>query len=313
MFKPADKSELNQVSLTGLRGIVLLGLLIEAPRSLKEIREIFTDLNIFEPEHSDDILRIDINTLKASGCEITKANAKTGFKYRLLKHPFSLNILKDEIHVIKKAYKKIKDSSNIELILKYDELFKKLAEYIDDSEAKETLRGLSVLKTFDTEFIQDLIEDCRQNRTLRLSYRTPQAKDDSQKEVCAHRIAHRIVFQNDKIYLYGFDLIRKKSVVLNIKRIGAILARFSGSSKVEIEYTTVKFFLKNFGVTGIEENEVILENRDDGYIIEGRYYNDFLAAQRILSFGANCTVLEPQEFREKIIQKLINMRNVYNE
>ena len=62
-----------------------------------------------------------------------------------------------------------------------------------------------------------------------------------------------------------------------------------------------------------EENEVILENRDDGYIIEGRYYNDFLAAQRILSFGANCTVLEPQEFREKIIQKLINMRNVYNE
>jgi len=307
LFKPADKSELNQVSLTGLRGIVLLGLLIEAPRSLKEIREIFTDLNIFEPEHSDDILRIDINTLKASGCEITKANAKTGFKYRLLKHPFSLNILKDEIHVIKKAYKKIKDSSNIELILKYDELFKKLAEYIDDSEAKETLRGLSVLKTFDTEFIQDLIEDCRQNRTLRLSYRTPQAKDE--KEVCAHRI----VFQNDKIYLYGFDLIRKKSVVLNIKRIGAILARFSGSSKVEIEYTTVKFFLKNFGVTGIEENEVILENRDDGYIIEGRYYNDFLAAQRILSFGANCTVLEPKEFREKIIQKLINMRNVYNE
>ena len=64
MFKPADKSELNQVSLTGLRGIVLLGLLIEAPRSLKEIREIFTELNIFEPEHSDDILRIDINTLK---------------------------------------------------------------------------------------------------------------------------------------------------------------------------------------------------------------------------------------------------------
>ena len=155
MFKPADKSELNQVSLTGLRGIVLLGLLIEAPRSLKEIREIFTELNIFEPEHSDDILRIDINTLKASGCEITKANAKTGFKYRLLKHPFSLNILKDEINVIKKAYKKIKDSSNIELILKYDELFKKLAEYIDDSEAKETLRGLSVLKTFDTEYIQE--------------------------------------------------------------------------------------------------------------------------------------------------------------
>ena len=56
-----------------------------------------------------------------------------------------------------------------------------------------------------------------------------------------------------------------------------------------------------------------MEKRDDVYVIEGRYYNDFLAAQRILSFGANCTVLEPQEFRETIIQKLKNMRNVYNE
>lgn len=309
MFKPADKSVLGHVSLTGLRGLVVLGLLIEAPRTLKEIREILIGLNILEPRHSDDILRIDINTLKASGCEITKANARTNFKYILLKRPFSLKISEAEIHLIKRAYQKIKDSCNIELILKYDGLFRKLAEYVDDLEIKEALCGLSVLKTFDIEFIKELMEDCRQNRTLRLSYRTPQARDETQKEISLNRI----VFRNDKIYLYAYDLRRKKPVVLNIQRIGSILAKFTGGSKVEIEYTTVKFFLKSFGVTGKEENEVILETRDDGYIIEGKYYNDFLATQRILSFGANCTVLEPQEFREKIIQKLKNMRKVYDE
>ena len=51
---------------------------------------------------------------------------------------------------------------------------------------------------------------------------------------------------------------------------------------------------------------------ENGFIVEGKYYNEFLAAQRILSFGSACTVLEPQDFREKIIQKLKSMRNNYN-
>ena len=65
--------DINQVSLTGVRGIVLLALLIDAPRSLQEIRQAYLNLKIMEPEHSDDIIRIDINTLKASGCDITRA------------------------------------------------------------------------------------------------------------------------------------------------------------------------------------------------------------------------------------------------
>lgn len=309
MFKPANKSELSQISLTGMRAIILIGLLIEAPRSLDEIKSIFINLNIMEPEHSDDILRIDLNTLRAMGCDITKANAKTGFKYILVKHPFSLDIQPEEISVIKKAYKKIKDTSNIELILKYDELFKKLADYIGDNEVKEALYGLSVVKSYDTNFIKSLIEDCRFNRTLKLIYQKPSANEDSEKKVSAQKL----VFENDKIYLYGFDLIKNKSIILNIKRIKSIIGKYESCGKVEIEYITVKFFLKNFGVLDIEENEKIIETCDDGYIVQGTYYNDFLAVQRILSFGSNCTVLEPENFREKIIQKLKSMRNVYND
>ena len=101
MFKPAEKAELNQISLTGMRGLVIIGLLMEAPRTLEEIRAKLIELNILEQEHSNDILRIDLNTLRAMGCEITHANAKTNFKYVLLKHPFSLNITEEEIGTIK--------------------------------------------------------------------------------------------------------------------------------------------------------------------------------------------------------------------
>ena len=106
MFKIAEKEELSQISLTGVRSLLLLWLLIKSPRTLDEIRDEFIKLNIMEPSHSNDILRIDLNTLRAMGCEITHATAKSGFKYILKKHPFSLNITSEEILLLKKVYKK---------------------------------------------------------------------------------------------------------------------------------------------------------------------------------------------------------------
>lgn len=308
MLKPAEKTELNQISLTGMRAIVLLGLLIKAPRTMEEIREKFIGLNIMEPEHSDDILRIDINTLRIMGCDITRANIKTGYKYILLNHPFSLTITDEEFKVIKKAYKRIKESANIKLILEYHELFKKIAEYINDEETCEILLGLSVLKSFDTEFIKELLEDCELNKVLQLSYRTPDSKKNSIKNISAQKL----VFENDKIYLYGFDLDNNKSIVLNIKRIVSVLGRAKGAGNIEVKSRKVKFFLKNFGITRLEDNETILETNDKGFVVEGEYYNDFIAIQRILSFGSDGIVIEPEDFKLNIIEKLKLMRGVYN-
>lgn len=307
MFKPVDKTQINQVSLTGVRAIVVAGLLIEAPRSLAEIQEEFIRLNLMEKGQTTDIIRIDMNTLKSMNCIITRADCKTGYKYHLLRHPFSLNIKKEEMDVIKRAFKKIKNNAGIDLLLKYDELFKKISTYADP-ETKEAFYGLSILKEFNADRIRELNEDCKNKRTLKLEYHTPSAKKSSEKNI----VAQKLVFQNDSIYLYGFDLDKKKSVVLNVKRILSIISRLSDGNGIELEMIKVKFFLKKCDTIEVEENEQIIETLEDGCIIEGKYYNDFLAIQRILSFGANCTVLEPQEFKETIIEKLKNMRDVYN-
>ena len=127
-----------------------------------------------------------------------------------------------------------------------------------------------------------------------------------------HILAQKLVFENDKIYLYGFDLDNNQSIVLNIKRITSVLNREEGQGSVEIKTRKVKFFLKNFGITRIEDDENILETNDKGYVVEGVYYNDFIAMQRILSFGSECTVLEPEDFRIDIVEKLKLMRGVYN-
>lgn len=309
MFKYiADKISVNQLSLTGLRALILLKFLMEAPRTFKEIKEHYVEYSLMEANSPDDIIRIDINTLREMDCEITRADIKTNYRYTLLNHPFALDIKPEEINILKRAYKKIKEKSNIVLLLKYDELFKKLADHVADEDLREKLYGISVLKKYDTFMIYSLLDDCKKHRVLKMLYRNPASKKDSEKEICAQKL----VFQNDKIYLYGYDYSISQSIILNIKRIKSILSRALGGDGINPNACQVKFILKNHTSDELEENETVLETLENGLIVVGDYYNEFVAVQRILSFGANCTVLESEEFKQKIIQKLKNIRENYN-
>ena len=127
MLKLSDKLEINQISLTGIRSLVILGLLIVGPHSLAEIRQKMIAYNIMDDENSDDILRIDMNTLKEIGCEISRADTKNDGKYFLINHPFALKLCDEDIKNFKKVYKLIKAQENLSQMLKYDEFFRKIA------------------------------------------------------------------------------------------------------------------------------------------------------------------------------------------
>lgn len=307
MFKTADKSDLNQISLTGIRAIVLLGLLIIKPRTLEEIRRAFIEFNIMEESHSNDIIRIDINTIKSIGCEVSRADSKTNYQYVLLKHPFSLKFEEDEIKVLKRVYSKIKNSCTLDMLIEYDNLFKKIASYVYDEDIKEMILGISVLKNYDMEKINSLIEDCNKNKVLELIYKNPTTKNPYNKEV----VALSVEFRNEKIYLHCFDKFKKENIVLNFKRIKKILSKKDNDSIIETKGVKVKFLLKDLSKINLEKKEEIIEQTEDGYIIEGVYYNKFIATQRIMSFGSNCIVYEPVEFKNNIIEKLKEMRNIY--
>lgn len=304
----ANRSELSQISLTGLRSLVLLELLMKAPRSLEEIRNAFIECKIMGDENSDDILRIDLNTLRSVGCEISRSCKRTNSKHILLKHPFAITFNKEEVNVLKRAYKKLVSKLSLETIIEYDLLFKKLADNVMDDDIKQQLLGISSLNAYDSELLKDLLADCKQNRELVLEYKTPASKNSSQKVV----IAKEIALQNDKFYLHCIDKNSKDALSLNIKRILNVISRNDNNDGVETKQVVIKFKLKDFGVTGLDKQEEILEITDNGYIIEGRYHNEFLATQRILSFGSNCTVIEPSDFKEKIIELIKQIREIYN-
>ena len=308
MIKVAEKNELTQVSLTGIRSIVLLGLLIIAPRSLEEIRKIFLQYNIIDESSSNDILRIDINTLKYMGCEISRASAKTDFKYVLGNHPFSLNVTLEEIKLIKRFYKIVKKTADIPKLLVYDDFFKKIAKFISN-ENKEAFLGISVLKHFDIKLIKSLLRDCDEKALLTLDYISP----DNQFVLTKKIAAKSLEFRNDKIYLHGFDIEKNKWIILNLKRIQSIWGKNKNNGDYIENKICTRFMLKSIYNNTLEDNEKVIDKIGNNCIVEGVYFNKFLCIQRRLSFGANCTVLEPLEIKNKIIELLQEMRKIYEQ
>ena len=308
MIKVAEKNELTQVSLTGIRSIVLLGLLIIAPRSLEEIRKIFLQYNIIDESSSNDILRIDINTLKYMGCEISRASAKTDFKYVLGNHPFSLNVTLEEIKLIKRFYKIVKKTADIPKLLVYDDFFKKIAKFISN-ENKEAFLGISVLKHFDIKLIKSLLRDCDEKALLTLDYISP----DNQFVLTKKIAAKSLEFRNDKIYLHGFDIEKNKWIILNLKRIQSIWGKNKNNGDYIENKICTRFMLKSIYNNTLEDNEKVIDKIGNNCIVEGVYFNKFLCIQRMLSFCANCTVLEPLEIKNKIIELLQEMRKIYEQ
>lgn len=309
LIDKASKEDLSQISLTGIRSLVLLGLLAKAPRSLKEIRDAFIKYNIMDEDNSDDILRIDINTLKSMGCEISRADHRTNNKYVLLNHPFKINFSKEEVSVLKRIFNKIKEDADVSLIMQYDELFSKIALHVSDNEIKELLLGISPLKGYKADILNELKIACEKKNLVCLLYKIPETGKEEEKNI----VAEKTVLQHNKFYLYGIDKDTGRSVYLNVKRIIEIISQNSNNEIIHKEPVVVKYHLKKFGISGLEENEMILSGDvPEGFIIEGRYHNEFLAIQRVLSLGSDCTVIEPEDFQKKIVNILKKMREIYN-
>lgn len=308
MFIPAEKLDVTQISLTGVRSLALMGLLIVAPRSFKEIKEKFIEMKILEKESSDDVLRIDLNTIKTMGCDVARPCASNGYKYIMLKHPYELEINEDDVKLLKRIYNKVKESVNLDILLNYHDLFKKLADNICDEKIKEQLLGISALKYYNIDELKQFYSDCENRKKIELIYKNTETRKESHKRIKAQKF----VFKNNKLYLYGYDLDIENPTILHYKHIKKVISRNLDENKIPTREIVVTYKLKELAYNNLDENEVLLESNEEGLIIKGTYHNDFLAMQRVLSFGAKCIVIEPLDFRKKVIDKLKLMKGVYD-
>lgn len=309
MLAQEEKIDVCQISLTGSRSLAMLGLLVKEPRSFSEIKAKFVEQKLTSSENSDDIIRIDMNTLRAIGCEISRACAKTNYKYKLLSHPFGIQITQDDVNILKRAYNIVTEDADISVLVDYHNLLDKLANSVFDEKIKEQIYGISILKRYSLNAIEEYINDCNAENVLEIKYKDA----GNNKIVYKTFIPNKINLRSGKLYIFGYDIQSKENVMVPINRIISVLSRKTNETNInQLKPVEVKFFLKNFNAAGIEEGEEILESNEDlSQIIRGKYHNEFIAVQRMLSFGPACTVLEPLDIREKVINKLLEMKEVY--
>ena len=296
----------KQVAATGARALVVLVALIESPKTFEEIREFLVDCGVANKQYSVDTIRIDINTLKTIGCKISKATKLNDYCYHLISHPFRLSVDETEIKAIRKVYKLICQTATPGKLLEFHYLFHHLSKMTDDEKTKEQLLGISILKSADISLLDALSADEKKHNKIRILYQPPN------HELCEYDITvEKLGMRSGQLYLYGYNHSINKHSFLNVSRIKKILCNiFDKNTNVGLD-TNIKFKLYSFEKYCLDENEVIIESTDDYVLIRGRYFNDFIGIQRMLGFGSDCVVIEPDNIKSEVVKKLKEMRALY--
>ena len=307
MFKFDTQCNPRQISLTGVRAIVILALLNIKPSTFEEIKEFLIESNIVTREYSIDTIRIDLNTLKYIGCDISKATKRTDNKYILRSHPFQLQLSPEEVNTLAKIYKHIYKNLSLERLLEYDNLFEKLADGVESEYTKEVLKGISVLKGLDKSLIYEVLNDAKRHSRLKILYTAGNSRDE-EYDITVEKLG----FRSDKLYIYCFNHSINKRTFLNFSRLKKVLVRSLRSENINGEDVVVEFNLRNYKDYELEETEQILSTDDNIAYIKGVYYTDFIALQRILSFGSDCVILSPSELKRVLLDRLHSMRKQYD-
>lgn len=301
------------INLTGVRLLVLFALLTESPKSAEEINSYFQENDYPKDLFSADTLRNDLNALRNAGCKISRADKSSNYKYNMLSHPLELNIDKNIANSISKMYNKYLKILPVQYLITMEDLFNTLSKYTADDEASEILKGISIIKNIDKDIIKTLANAIKRENTVLFKYKAPYIG-----LVDYEIIPDKFEINNKKLYINGYLKTYNRSSFLPVSRIVSKVTEklsFQEQDNINREIYTTIYELKNTAKFNFVENEEeqILESNSEKTIIEYKTDSFFKIAQKVLSYGPNCTVLEPEGARIMIINILLKMRECYKD
>lgn len=298
----------NLMSFTGFKSLVVFSLLLEAPRSYDEINEYFKNHEFIKEPVSIDTLRVYLTSLRMVGCEIVRTRKAEGGKYKIISHPFELNVTDDQIKSLVKVYKAV--SKNIELyeLIILEKFLRKVSRLINNPDLISAIDKMSLFSGVDLELAEQLIRYCNNKDQIVFLYNSPKS---GEKEI--EIITDKVELNNNKLYLYGTGLEYNQYGYFPISRIKSVLTvRMFKSDVTNIKNLTVGYELNiNPNEVKLTDEEKLVDIKDGKLLIESTSSNPFIIKQRVLSFGTRCKVLYPVSFRNEIVDTLKKMREGY--
>jgi len=313
-FKNKDSfKELDNISITGYRIIEILKLLMQHPCSEKDINYQFLNNPLVARSLSKDTICIYINTLRSIGCNISRPSKYNEFKYILKFHPFTLQITNEELQGLIDIRNYISTFNDWKLMLEINHLYRSIIYKIDDSlpdrnKIDELTNHSSYLSDNSLDILAQLNKYCLEKRSLVLNYVSPNSGEKNIEIIADH-----VFFENDYFYIWCINSKLEEEQYLRIDRIKKISEIKEKNEKYKRKSKIVKYSLKGISASTYCpcENEKILEKNDDYILIEATSTNKFKCLQKLLQYGPDCTILEPDSIKRELTEKLDLILCVY--
>lgn len=299
----------NLMSFSAFKAIYIFALLMEGPKTYKDIMSAIESQEYINETISSDTVRIYFNSLRKVGCEIKRVYAKRKAHYYIEKHPFELNISDSEIESIIKIYKAISNSIDLSDYFALTSFFEKIEPYILNQDLKEKLQNISPLSNIDMSLIKDLQNYAKNNNEIAIKY-----KSSSENPKVINIIPDKLYINNGKLYISGYNSEYENYGSFLVSKILKIVsASIENSSKINTPTLAVKYeILKNDMTKFVPiEGETILSENNEKILVEIVSKNKFVITQRILSHTNKCKVISPKEYKDEIVSHLKQMKEAY--
>lgn len=257
---------------------------------------------------SVDSLEIYLNTLRKLGL-IIKSPTKNNKTYQLIGNFDFLNFDDEEFEMLIKIKKILAKKSSYSEVMTFNSLLCKLMKFVDKKSAQK-LYDIVGLKPFGVEFhekilaLESLIND---KKTILLTYNSPNSNKNYFKV-----LPQKIKLQNNKLYFCCYDFSLKEVRNLLVERI--LEFKFIDEEVEHIafgDYVLCEFSDVNEILLQNDEKAKIIEKKQGKILVEFYLDNQFELFQKLLSFGKNCRIIEPYDFKMQFKQKLKFIKESY--
>lgn len=300
----------NLMSFTAFKSILLFSLLVDGPKSYKEMQEFMGNHEYLNESISIDTLRVYLNSLKAIGCNITRKTINGTTKYSIDSHPLILKFDEKQIKSIIKIYKAISKNIEVRDLIALQNFFSKIADYVDNKELKEKLQNISPISNIDFQLVLDLLKHAQNNNEISVYYNS---ENTGKKNITI--LVDKIYITNNKLYISGINSeynTYSSFLVNKIIKINSVNLKEKTLTTPELT-VGYQYSKDDNEIFELLENEKIIEEKNNILTIEITSKNKFEITQRIMSHSMKCKVLYPQDYKEHIISTLKRMKEGYFE
>ncbi len=295
------KNEIN-ISLTAYRALFILALLMSKPHTRDELIKELKENPLTRKSVSIDTVRVTINTLKLSGCKISRPTRGNNYTYNLLSHPFCFNFSDDEIEVLNCVRKNISMFTDWDLCFDINDFYDNVLSKVLSEQNVLRLKNSATFSNIDKNILEFLAKPSSFNQEVILSY------DSSKSGLCDLRVVINKIFKDkDALYLWCYSHKYDDYSYLRLDKIkGYKKVHNNNVQQFETNPMMVKYAVVGDSVLSFQlyEKERIIKKTDKIIVVEAVAYSEFYMLQRLLSFGRDFFVISPESYKQKVLDKI---------